>query len=149
MYTCKTGQGKATYTDMGRKRRSRKEDQSDIGECPLCVQKVVRMVSVPCCGYKVCGQCLTTHFHTQVDSGVLALSCPNCDGLCTRHILNTYLTPKYRHRYERYLNVANSDGNSLQKTCPQCTTVYSTVGQQEHTSGYQQQVKSYLTLLIN
>ena len=92
-------------------------------DCEICYLPVTTLHKLDCCSHDVCEECIQTMITTNIDEGVIRMSCPFPD--CGRNIPVSVVSnilrtePEYLKKFDRFRNAQLA--NDTEKVCPNCS----------------------------
>ena len=91
-------------------------------QCAICYQTIHSTHNLKCCSRKVCRECMDQMIKTNIDKGIIKISCPfpDCEKYIAsddvKHLLQPY--PKYLEKYSKFREARSE--SATEKVCPRC-----------------------------
>ena len=97
----------------------------EYAECTVCLSVEWAPSALKCCGKKVCKDCMKQMVTTNIDSGIIEMSCPHpgCDGYLSYNDVRVILKTDQAY-WEKYVRFCDARSESeTEKVCPRCATL--------------------------
>ena len=91
-------------------------------ECEVCYQSGGVRHNLDCCSHGVCKECMQKMIKTNIDEGIIEMSCPfpDCEKYIAsddvKHFLQPY--PEYLEKYSKFREARSE--STTEKVCPRC-----------------------------